>query len=455
MLDNMIFNANSITIPQGSVVKITDPNGVVLWQKENEPITTATPMYFENADLIPVTIGLARRSDSAPLVTMEISTDGNNWELWGDSASSVERVIPVGGKAYIRATTNVGYFNNDIYYTYNYFTSTGKVNVGGNIMSIGYKEFENQTIITQDFAYQFVFYFMDNLVDASNLILPADVVSPYCYNNMFYSCRQLKSSPKTLPATQLATFCYYSMFEECSSLTTAPELPATTLANNCYYQMFQGCTSLKIAPSLPATKLGSYCYQSMFSNCSSLTAAPALPATKLANSCYVSMFNGCRSLTTAPELPATTLAEYCYSGMFNCCTSLHTAPSLPATTLKDYCYSGMFAFCETLTTAPSLPVTQLAQSCYKRMFNVCTSLTEAPELPATTLVSSCYESMFEYCTNLNKVTTYAEDISASNCLTNWMANVSPVGDFYNEGGANYEIDSVSGIPTGWIEHTSL
>lgn len=233
----------NITIPQGSVVKITEPNGVVLWQKENEPITTATPMYFKNADLIPVTISLTRYNDSAPLVTMEISTDGNNWELWGDSASGVERVIPVGGKLYIRATTNVGYFNKSPY-SWNYFASTGKVNVGGNIMSIGYKEFENHTIITQDYAYQNMFYYMDKLVDASNLILPADVVSPYCYSNMFFACRVLKSSPKTLPATILDSNCYYCMFQRCVALTEAPELPATILAEHCYDHMFYYCRNI-------------------------------------------------------------------------------------------------------------------------------------------------------------------------------------------------------------------
>lgn len=43
----MIFNAKSITIPQGSVVKITDPNGAVLWQKEQQPTSVRLSIIIQ------------------------------------------------------------------------------------------------------------------------------------------------------------------------------------------------------------------------------------------------------------------------------------------------------------------------------------------------------------------------------------------------------------------------
>jgi hypothetical protein len=61
--------------------------------------------------------------------------------------------------------------------------------------------------------------------------------------------------------------------------------------------------------------------------------------------------------------------------------------------------------------------------------------------------------MFQYCTILNSVTIYATDISASNCLSNWLGNVAQTGDFYNYGGATYP-SGASGIPSGWTEHTA-
>lgn len=116
---------------------------------------------------------------------------------------------------------------------------------------------------------------------------------------------------------------------------------------------------------------------------------------------------------------------------------------------------GMFNICNSMTTAPAiLPATKLWNYCYYNMFYNCTALTTAPELPATTLADCCYQQMFYGCTKLNKVTTYAQDISAYNCLSNWLNNVSATGDFYNLGGVSYP-SGASGIPTGWAEHTSL
>ena len=160
-----------------------------------------------------------------------------------------------------------------------------------------------------------------------------------------------------------------------------------------------------------------------------------LPATTLAESCYDQMFSGCTSLTKAPDLPATTLATECYSSMFSGCTSLTTAPKLPATTLANSCYSSMFSGCTSLTTAPDLPATTLATECYSYMFSGCTSLTTAPALPATTLANSCYSCMFHGCGSLNYIKMLATDISASNCLVNWVRDVSAKGTFVKSSSA--------------------
>lgn len=181
-----------------------------------------------------------------------------------------------------------------------------------------------------------------------------------------------------------------------------------------------------------------------------------LPATTLVQRCYQWMFDSCTSLTTAPVLNATTMAEGCYKNMFQGCTGLTIVPSLPATTLATDCYRGMFIGCTALTTLPTdlLPATTLANYCYYSMFQDCTNITNAPVLPATTLTQYCYRTMFERCTHLNTVTTYAQDITATNCLQLWLNSVAAQGQFFNLGGASYESGS-SGIPSGWTEHTSL
>ena len=225
---------------------------------------------------------------------------------------------------------------------------------------------------------------------------------------------------------------------------------STTISGNQFSSLFN---STKVVNAenlvLPATTLANYCYYKMFYGCTSLVNAPALPSMTLANWSYGGMFSGCTSLETAPELPATTLADSCYGGMFDGCTSLVTAPTLPATTLAYNCYQYMFKGCTGLVTAPELPATTLADYCYNYMFRGCTSLVNAPTLPATTLADYCYNYMFRGCSSLNYIKCLATDISASNCLTNWVDGVASRGTFVKAANMESWTTGNNGIPTGW------
>ena len=348
--------------------------------------------------------------------TCEYSLDGNTWKNL--SAAVNTPAVNTGEKIYFRGNLT----------SKSTFTISKKCNVKGNIMSLLHgDDFVGQTDLTgRHYAFNKLFYNCINIVDASNLILPATTLANYCCQGMFYGCTSLTTAPKVLPATTAdSTSCYDHMFYGCTSLTTAPELSATTLGFRCYYHMFDGCTSLTTAPELSATRLDYECCSYMFRGCTSLVEAPKLPATKLANYCYSQMFYGCTSLVEAPELPATILADHCYYHMFDGCTSLVEAPKLPATKLVNECYS--------------------------HMFYGCTSLTTAPKLPATTLVERCYESMFNGCRKLTNITMLATDENESNCLLNWTINVASMGTFIKHPDMN--LDSLStgndGIPSGW------
>lgn len=197
-----------------------------------------------------------------------------------------------------------------------------------------------------------------------------------------------------------------------------------------------------------------YAFQNLFHFCEKIVTVSSgfLPATSLTYSCYENMFRGCTSLTTPPELPATIMTYDCYGcydAMFYGCTSLTTAPDLPATTLLSNCYSYMFSGCTNLTTAPALPAKTLAKYCYSSMFRGCTSLTTAPELPATTLTVDCYYYMFNGCTKLNYIKMLATNISASNCLNNWVKGVSSTGSFVKNPNMTTLPTGTSGIPSGW------
>ena len=194
------------------------------------------------------------------------------------------------------------------------FSSTGRFDVEGNIMSLLYG---------------------DNFIGKTNL-----TGKDYTFYELFLDCTRLISAENlVLPATTLAENSYEGMFRNCSSLTIAPQLPATKLSRGCYEGMFYNCNSLTTIPQLPATSLGisSYCY--MFGECTSLTTAPKLPATILKDECYRYMFSGCTSLTIAPQLPATTLTSKCYEYMFNNCTNLKEITCLATSISASDCTS--------------------------------------------------------------------------------------------------------------------
>jgi hypothetical protein len=330
-------------------------------------VNLETPLTFEAA-ADGATVKFNDYDEDIVAPNVEYSLDGGI--TWKDDLTADGVTLAAAGDKISFRGTNEAYGADDYYDCYQ-FKLSNETYVYGNVMSLINKDnYPTNKTLTADYAFMGLFNGQDMLKnkDADHQIY--------------------------LPATTLAEYCYDGMFWSCKNLTTAPELPAKTLAENCYYGMFSNCTSLTTAPELPAKTLAKDCYYWMFAYCTSLTTAPELPAKTLAKGCYNSMFAGCESLTTAPELPAKTLAENCYNDMFNGCESLTTAPELPATMLAEGCYHGMFAYCESLTTAP--------------------------ELPATTLAEDCYNNMFNDCKKLSSVTCKATNLSAGCCLIGWL-----------------------------------
>lgn len=375
--------------------------------------------------------------------TIDYSFDGVSWTSITSSYDNPPSIsVSVGDEIRFRGNNTEFASSSPAYYT-SFSGSTAYFNVRGNIMSLLDKtDFPTKTSFEPTDNYSRIFwrlFYNTNVVDASELFLPATALTTSCYEEMFENCTSLVSGPvmsattlasgccRTMfqnctslttaivpPATTLDLECYSQMFVGCTSLTTAPSLPATTLAPNCYYRMFRNCGNLVVPPVLPAMELASGCYAEMFRSCSNLIITPALPATGISDSCYSSMFMYCYSLTVAPSLPATTIANGCYGGMFYGCTGLTTAPSiLPANVVPEGAYGSMFWSCSALTSAPELPATTVGKNGYYGMFYKCINLTTAPELPATTLGDACYHMMFNGCDNL----TSAPSILPATALT--------------------------------------
>ena len=113
--------------------------------------------------------------------------------------------------------------------------------------------------------------------------------------------------------------------------------------------------------------------------------------------------------------------DYIFKKMFSGLTRLSDASQLKLSSkMSGYAYEEMFKECTSLSAAPSLPATTLYGYCYQSMFEGCTSLVTAPTLPAPTLKINCYCKMFYNCASLNSITCYATNITADNCLYQWV-----------------------------------
>lgn len=111
----------------------------------------------------------------------------------------------------------------------------------------------------------------------------------------------------------------------------------------------------------------------------------------------------------------------------------------------------LFAYNERLFSAGNLilPATELVNGCYNSMFEGCTFLTTAPTLPATKLVEQCYSYMFYSCRKLNSITILATDISAEDCLEDWVEGVAPAGSFIKAAPMTSWSIGASGVPNNW------
>ena len=249
--------------------------------------------------------------------TIEYKLNDGDWTSITASEQGAEILVETGDVLQFRGNNaSYGYaeMRASDHYLGNHFGGTAKFNIYGNLMSlINSVNFSRLTQLSSEHTFQGLFDSCTGLQSITNLVLPAIVLSNYCYDSMFYGC---------------------------SSLAQAPSLPARTLAPYCYQKMFSKCTNLTSTPSLPATTLANYCYADMFEYCDRLVTAPSLPATVLANNCYYGMFNWCVSLAQAPELPARTLTPYCYQGMFFNCTSLNYIKCLATDISATDCTNG-------------------------------------------------------------------------------------------------------------------
>ena len=356
---------------------------------------------------------------------IEYSLDGNEWvELEANTDTPIVekgRIILWRGNITPNSTNGIGTFS-----------SSGKYEAKGNPLSLRLGDnFKGVTTMPNN-SYMFykLFYANTGLISAKDLSLVCTTIRPYCYNRMFYGCKNLVNVCN-LPATTLRDGAYAYMFFGCSSLTKAPYISAdytmgTTIAEgSCLGHMFYGCTSMTSIDKIPSNNTStkySYAYYFMFMNCSSLASIPSVTIDLSKGNDACSMFRNCTSLVDASPIifTGTTIAYKSCENMFNGCTSLTTPPSgkIPSVITFNYCCSNMFNGCIALTTAPALMASSMKPYSYENMFNGCISLKHPPIMASsiTMNANNCFASMFRGCTSLEEtIETTLLSGSTSSC----------------------------------------
>ena len=283
----MKLGENDIKLYLGSA----EVDKVYLGTTQVYPSEEPTPVPYEEQYLTIESLGdnntiyWKKRASNKQGKTISASTDnGSTWiEYTSTSGNGITIATLNSGDKLLVKGENATYFES--WNPQGIFASTSSFITYGNVMSLVYGDnFSGQTTLTSGNTFYGLFSQCSGLTSAENLVLPATTLTSNCYQDMFYGCTSLITTPE-LPATTLASSCYQSMFSSCANLTTAPELPATTLADGCYLSMFYGCTNLTTAPELPATTLASSCYQYMFSSCANLNLIACLAIDISATDC--------------------------------------------------------------------------------------------------------------------------------------------------------------------------
>lgn len=145
------------------------------------------------------------------------SFDQVNWQYsWSIN-------IPANTRVWLKNKEDVwAYSRGNTTYVRTPFTFNARGKIGGNILSMGN---------LGEYAYSGMFRQINNLIDASELILPK-VVNISCYGELFKSCKNLEKAP-ILPAKILEDGCYAFMFTSCSNLSMVECHAEDISANRC------------------------------------------------------------------------------------------------------------------------------------------------------------------------------------------------------------------------------
>lgn len=376
------------------------------------------------------TLTIGANLSAIHLSYVEYSLDGRTWvrtnNVSGSAVTVTTPTVNAGDKVYWRGsgTRNCGTRDSN---TNNkgIFSATCNFEISGNIASYLYgKNVENASFGLRAFV------------------------------GLFINCTKLVSAQDleiTPVSTYNDTFAY--MFSGCSSLTTSPDLSRIPIGGEYIFSYtFYNCTSLTITSALPQTSLATYCYECMYRGCTALTNASPIGARDFKNNSCSQMYYGCTHLTKTAAMTVDDAENSAFWGMYQGCTLLTDADNITINSFSgtNICQN-MFRQCSSLVDKiPTINASSITNGCFTYMYYQCSNLTKAHSFPALTLLPTCYSFMY-HSTKVNYIKMIATDISANNCLLNWVYGVPNNNSciFVKNINATWTNIGDSAVPTRW------
>lgn len=402
---------------------------------------------------------------------MSWSYDKTNWNTFQTSVTGLDPTK----KVYLKI------YQSNSYRQWNMmsFGQNDRVTISGSIVSLIWADsYTEHTSVEYEQVFKGCFDGCQQLVDASNLIIPITNSLGSDFTAMFRNCVNLVSAPQTpVPVKVLAKNAFAQMFKGCTSLKNGLKFNLTEIGEGACKEMYSGCTNLVSTGNFNLEYIGKSALEEAFKDCTSLQFITLNIISDLTEKCLKNCFNGCTALDTSVSMggmvkingidikSANVDSESCYRAFYNC-SSLTGFGNLPATKVKGSCYYEMFKGCTSLESFGTIGAVEAdpntRYSMYA-MFEGCTSLTSAPTLSIHNLDSlqGIYERMFYNCSNLNYIKALFltdpmlqypnQDAVYWPYTREWCYGVAENGTFEQDDDAAWYRTGVSAIPVTWVQ----
>lgn len=249
--------------------------------------------------------------------TIQVKIDEGGWSSITSTLEGVVLNVNPGNTVWLKG-------NNSQYFTNTFDGSTAVYVIKGNIMSlINGDNISAYPRLTSESTFRKMFQ-GTNVVDASDMVLPAQIITKGCYQNLFKDCTLLLYPPKELPALVVPTLAYADMFMGCSIMKRAPKICATSFRDSSEIyrmsmnHMFAGCENLTVGPDLLFDKTYDEHCEGMFSGCTNLRYLKCLATHNDWRNAYPNWLDGVSPTGTFVKAPEATVSNF-VSGDYTWC----------------------------------------------------------------------------------------------------------------------------------------